>query len=284
MLTRRCFHATASAREKLSNIKLIKLLREEIQAPLNIVKTAVAEAQPAGDYDAALQLLKQAMTKRGEKLVAKSAGRQATEGWVIAARSACGKAASLSILNCETDFVAKSEGIVALAQSVGKALSEQAVASDPAVTDENLAPVAQEQLYNLSIDGQSLSQKLTESISVFGESIRVNQAVTTLLSADHNQALGIHCHGAPSGGVTKNIFLGRMGALIRVARQDAKDVAALQQQADELAREVVAQNADTLEEFWSLEKVGDAQGRTVRQWAGEDITIEAWARWERDQS
>ncbi|ORY81445.1 elongation factor TS-domain-containing protein [Protomyces lactucae-debilis] len=283
MLLRRSFHVSSFTREKLSNIKLIKLLREEIQAPLNIVKTAVAEAQPAGDYDAALQLLKQAMTRRGEKLVAKSVGRQATEGWVIAARSQCGKAASLSILNCETDFVAKSDGVVALAQSVGRALADKAAQGE--TSGDDLAPVEQSTIDGLTVDGQPLSQKLTESISVFGESIRINRAMTALLGARKGQVLGIHCHGAPAtNNPTKDVYLGRMGALVRLTQSAGMDAAVSQLQADEIAREIVAQNPDGLEEFWSLDKVGDKEARTVRQWAGDDVTIEAWARWERDQS
>lgn len=75
----------------------------------------------------------------------------------------------------------------------------------------------------------------------------------------------------------KDVYLGRMGALINISGPASTTLA----QADELAREMVAQNPDSLEEFWNSEKVGDQESRTVRQWAGPDMNILHWTRLER---
>lgn len=266
--------APAAGRRSLTTMQLIKKLREEVQAPLNIVKSAVSQAQPAGDYEAALAILRKEMTKRGEKLVAKSADRAATEGWVIAARSRDGKAASLSVLNCETDFVAKSEKVVDLAAAIGRSFVD--AAGSKAEQADSHVTSSQDQLDAIEVEGQGLKDRLTEAMSLFGESMRVNRAVQTRLAKSvDDTVVGIHCHGGPS--ISRDVYLGRMGAMINVRAQS--DTA--RQLADELAREVVAQNPDSMDEFWTLDKVGDSEGRTVRQWAGKDIEITAWTRFER---
>lgn len=261
----RCY----STKPVLSTIQLIKKLREEIHAPLNIVKAAVSKASPAGDYDAALSILKKEMTKRGEKIAAKASDRVTAEGWVITARSSDGKSASISVLNCETDFVAKSDEIMQLATQIGSELAEQAP-DHPIGT--HVSKTADE-VDALTINGESVASKLTNSTSIFGESIKVASALTTRLAASAPRSvLGIYCHGGPS--ISKDVYLGRMGALLNISAEST-DIAKI---ADELAREVVAQDPETIEELWTLEKIGDAKNRTVRQWAGNDVAIEAWTR------
>lgn len=259
---------------QLSTMQLIKKLREEVQAPLNIVKTAVSQAEPAGDYESALAALKKEMTKRGERLVAKSADREAKEGWVIAARSENGQAASLAILNCETDFVAKSAKVMSLATVIGKGIADEA---DNFVPErDGQAQLSQAQIDSIGVQGIPLKESLTESMSVFGETLRVQRAVVSSISRNHkNKLIGIHCHGGSSP--MKDVYLGRMGALLNISANESTTL----DQADELAREMVAQNPDSLEEFWSSEKVGDKQNRTVRQWAGTDLEILHWVRLER---
>lgn len=255
-------------------MQLIKKLREEVQAPLNIVKSAVAQAQPAGDYESALSALKKEMTKRGERLVAKSADRDAKEGWVIAARSDDGRSASLAVLNCETDFVAKSAKVLSLAAVIGKAIAN---GTQTFTTEQNdHVQLTQHQIDGVDVHGIPIKQSLTESMSVFGESMRIQRAVASSISQiQRNNLIGIHCHGGSSP--MKDVYLGRMGALINIKASESTTLA----QADELAREMVAQNPDSLEEFWHSEKVGDQEKRTVRQWAGPDLEILQWTRLER---
>ncbi|CCG82046.1 Elongation factor Ts, mitochondrial [Taphrina deformans PYCC 5710] len=257
----------------LTTIQLIKKLREELQAPLNLVKSAVSAAEPSGNYESALAILKKEMIKRGEKLVAKSADRAATEGWVIAARSGDGTAGSLSVLNCETDFVAKSSKVVELASKVGQRLAVSAKSDD--TPKDRHRDMPQEEIDNVTLEGVSLKEALTQSMSVYGESMRMTRASTSSIKHAKMTAIGIHCHGGPT--LTQDVYLGRMGAMINIvtANQTTKEMA------DELAREVVAQNPDSMEEFWALEKVGDPQQRTVRQWAGDDVEIVSWTRLER---
>lgn len=270
--TLKAAHCYASAARSLTTMQMIKKLREETQAPLNIVKSAVSAAT-VGDYESALAALKTAMTKRGEKLVAKSAERTATEGWVIGARTEDGRSASISVLNCETDFVAKSDKVVSLASDIGLRLAESASKDDTGSVD--YTKLSAEALGGIQVSDSSVQEHLTQAMSLFGETMRMSQAITTRSIPDKIQFIGLHCHGGPT--VSQNIFLGRMGAMVTIQSGHPKT----KELADEMAREVVAQNPDTIQEFWTLEKIGDAQHRTVRQWAGEDVDIVAWTRLER---
>lgn len=94
----------------------IKRLRELTGAGMMDVKKALTEAD--GDFDAAVEALR----IKGAKDVGKRAGRTTANGLVAQAGSA------LLELNCETDFVAKNESFIELAQQ----LVEHADATKPA--------------------------------------------------------------------------------------------------------------------------------------------------------
>ena len=261
MMLRSCQRLYSSS----STIQLIKKLREEIHAPLNLVKSAVAQAEPKNDYDSALAILRTEMTKRGEKLVAKSSDRATNEGVVVTARSEDGQSGAIVVLNCETDFVAKSNDFRDLATDIAKTVMTE---SGPIGTH---APITTD---NIEMQGKVIPQILVDRTSLFGERINLTSSLTTRLAKTRAfHAIGIHCHGGTS--ISKDVWIGRMGTLINVsADRDLSNV-------DELAREVVAQNPETIEEFWTLEKIGDKQNRTIRQWIGDDVEIDAWTRLEK---
>jgi elongation factor Ts len=81
----------------------IKALREKTGAGMMECKTALVEA--GGDEDKAIEILR----KRGLATATKKAGRIAAEGLVNAYIHAGGKIGVLLEVNCETDFVARSE-------------------------------------------------------------------------------------------------------------------------------------------------------------------------------
>jgi elongation factor Ts len=81
----------------------VKKLRSVTGAGMMDAKQALAEAQ--GDIDKAIEILR----KRGQKVAAKKADRQAVEGLVGVYLHANGKLAALVEVNCETDFVARTE-------------------------------------------------------------------------------------------------------------------------------------------------------------------------------
>jgi len=93
----------------------IKALRDRLGTGMVDTKNALVEA--GGDVEKAVEILR----LKGAKGNAKRADRATSEGLVAVAESA--GATTLFELACETDFVAKNEKFVALAERVGQALA-----------------------------------------------------------------------------------------------------------------------------------------------------------------
>lgn len=89
----------------------VKRLREQTAAGMLDCKKALEEAD--GDFDAAVELLR----LKGAKDVSKRAGRTAANGLVTAELDGT-EAGVLLELNCETDFVAKTDVFQAVAEQI----------------------------------------------------------------------------------------------------------------------------------------------------------------------
>ncbi len=133
----------------------IKALREQTGAGMLDVKKALDEAD--GDKAKATELLR----IKGLKGVTKREGRSATNG-LVAARAEDG-VGTLVEINCETDFVAKGEKFLALADQV----LEQAVRTDAADADSLLASSLE--------DGRTVKELLDEANATIGEKIEVRR-------------------------------------------------------------------------------------------------------------
>jgi len=83
--------------------KMVGELRESTGAGLMDCKKALVEAE--GDIDQAIELLR----KRGVAKAAKKAGREASEGLIDTYIHLGGKVGVLTEINCESDFVAKTD-------------------------------------------------------------------------------------------------------------------------------------------------------------------------------
>lgn len=94
------------------SMALVKELREKTGAGLLDCQKALGEAE--GDVDKALRLLRE----RGLAKAAKKAGRAAADGAVGAYIHPGGKIGVLVELNCETDFVAKTDEFQQLLRDV----------------------------------------------------------------------------------------------------------------------------------------------------------------------
>lgn len=94
------------------NAKLIAQLREQTGAGILDAKKALEET--SDDYDKAVELLR----KRGKKVAAKKADRVAAEGIVESYIHGQGRVGVLVRLNCETDFVARTDQFKQLAHQL----------------------------------------------------------------------------------------------------------------------------------------------------------------------
>ncbi|HEX2164108.1 MAG TPA: translation elongation factor Ts [Thermoanaerobaculia bacterium] len=101
--------------------QMVKELRERTGAPMMQVKNVLVEA--GGDMDKAIELLR----TKGLAAAAKKAGRATAEGVVGSYIHAGGKIGVLVEVNCETDFVARTEDFQQLVRDVAM----QIAAADP---------------------------------------------------------------------------------------------------------------------------------------------------------
>jgi elongation factor Ts len=99
---------------------LVKELREKTGAGMMDCKRALAEA--GGDFAKAEELLR----KKGLAAAAKKSSRAATEGAVASYIHMGGKIGVLVEVNCETDFVARTEGFQALVKDVAMQIAATA--------------------------------------------------------------------------------------------------------------------------------------------------------------
>jgi elongation factor Ts len=133
----------------------IKALREQTGAGMMDVKKALDEAE--GDRAKAIEILR----VKGLKGVTKREGRSASNGLVAA--SATDGVGTLVEVNCETDFVAKGEKFIALADQV----LTQAVAAGATDADSLLASTLE--------DGKTVKELLDEANATIGEKIEVRR-------------------------------------------------------------------------------------------------------------
>jgi len=103
--------------------QMVKELRERTGAGMMDCKNALAECQ--GNLDAAVEALR----KKGLAAAAKKAGRVTAEGAVGSYIHAGGKIGVLVEVNCETDFVARTDQFQELVRDVAMHIA----ASDPRV-------------------------------------------------------------------------------------------------------------------------------------------------------
>ena len=94
--------------------QMVKELREMTQAGMMDCKKALVEAE--GNMDKAVEWLRE----KGLAAAAKKAGRIAAEGVVASYITECGKVGVVVEVNCETDFVAKTDNFINFSKNVAK--------------------------------------------------------------------------------------------------------------------------------------------------------------------
>ena len=172
----------------------VNQLRKTTGAGMMDCKNALVEAE--GDFDKAIEILR----KKGQKVAAKRADRDSSEGATIAKVNSDNTEGVIISLNCETDFVAKNESFVALANE----LAEMAL-------KYNTLDALLQAPYN----GISVQDKLTEQTGVIGEKIEIGSFEK--LSAPF---VGFYIHAG-----NKIATLVGLSAVVNNADVVAKDVA-----------------------------------------------------------
>ncbi len=135
----------------------VNKLRQMTGAGMMDCKQALSEAN--GDFDTAIDILR----KKGQKVAAKRADRDANEGLVIAKTTADGTRGVLVCVNCETDFVAKNGDFAAMAERMAQTALDKGAGSVDAL-----------KALPYDSNGLSIAEKLVEQTGVIGEKIDIS--------------------------------------------------------------------------------------------------------------
>ena len=134
-------------------------LRKISGAGIMDCKNALVEAN--GDFDAAINVLR----KKGQKVAAKRADRDASEGIAITKINADKNAGVAIVLACETDFVAKNEDFTNFVKELSELNNENS---------SNLEELKSSKMKN----GETVEDNIISLIAKIGEKITIGKAKT----------------------------------------------------------------------------------------------------------
>ncbi|MEA2107093.1 MAG: translation elongation factor Ts [Bacteroidota bacterium] len=133
----------------------VNKLRKSTGAGMMDCKKALVEAD--GDFDKANQIIRE----KGQAIANKRSDREASEGVVLAKTNDDHTKGAIISLNCETDFVAKNDDFVAIAEKI----LNKAVENFPADIDA---------LKNIELDGKPIGDIVVEQSGIIGEKIELS--------------------------------------------------------------------------------------------------------------
>ncbi|HET6566375.1 MAG TPA: translation elongation factor Ts [Rhodothermales bacterium] len=135
----------------------VKRLRETTGVGMMDCKRALEEAD--GDFEQAIEILR----KKGQKVAAKRAEREAKEGLIVTAVSDDRRRGVIAEVNCETDFVARNEDFANFAQQIAGLLLQKAPKDMDAL---NVLPFG---------EGRTVGEAVTDMTGKIGEKIDVRR-------------------------------------------------------------------------------------------------------------
>lgn len=154
----------------------VKALRDATGAGVMDAKRALEEA--SGDFEAAKLVIQQ----QGLASAAKRSGRETNQGIVVAYTHPAGKGGgrigALVELNCETDFVARTDGFQALAHEIAMqvaAMNPIAITSEeiPSDIESGTEPMALMEQNSIRDGSKTVGELVQDEIAKTGENIRV---------------------------------------------------------------------------------------------------------------
>ena len=204
----------------ITSADVAKLRRMTLAGMLDC-KKALEESD--GNFDKAIEIIR----KKGQAVASKRADRDATEGVVLAKVTSDGKFGALTVLNSETDFVAKNADFIAFANKI----IDLALAKKPASLDE---------LKSLPLDGGKVGEKVVEYIGIIGEKLELSYYEK--IEASHVQAY-IH----PGNKLATLVGFSKAGLSVQVYKDIAMQIAAMNPVAidkDDVPEKVIAQEIE----------------------------------------
>ncbi|MFA5934258.1 MAG: translation elongation factor Ts [Candidatus Paceibacterota bacterium] len=202
----------------------IKELRDQTGVSVMQCKKALEEAD--GNMEKALIILK----KKGADMASKRADREAHDGIVIVKSS--GNKAALVVLNCETDFVARNDEFIALANNI----ADIALAKGKEGAEKEAVGMTNDLVLKI------------------GENIKIGE-----IKIVEGSNLGVYVHSGKSGVITS-----LSGGDANLSRDIAMHIAAMKP--EYLKREDVPENALAMAtELFTKEVAGSDKPEEIKQ-------------------
>lgn len=206
----------------------VKSLRESTGAGMLDCKKALEEV--GGDMTAAVEALR----KKGLAKAAKKAGRLANEGMLGHYIEKLGRKACLVEVNCETDFVMKTDDFQNFVTRITETVRVQ-------------APSGLEELLATNIGGKTVQVTLVELISKIGENIQIRRFERW--DGKDQEVIGLYLHAGSKIGSLVGIVDPAGKITPDIAREIGMHVAAMQPQfirAEEVPSAVLAKEKEIM--------------------------------------
>ena len=134
----------------------VNKLRKTTGAGMMDCKNALVEAD--GNFDSAIEILR----KKGQKVAAKRADRESSEGVAISVTNSKNTSGVGVVLACETDFVGKNADFIDLAHKIAVI---------------GLKCDSKESLLKENLEEMTVEEKLIEQTGIIGEKIQINDFI-----------------------------------------------------------------------------------------------------------
>ncbi|MFZ1520460.1 MAG: translation elongation factor Ts [Ignavibacteriaceae bacterium] len=204
-------------------------LRQKTGAGMMDCKKALTESN--GDFEKAIEILR----KKGASVASKRAEKSTNEGMVVIKVSDDNKKASIVEVNCETDFVAKSEDFVKLAKDIVEAEFKSESSNAKQLIDSD----------------KSLNDKVVDVMGKVGEKIEVSRVLTE--KAENGLIIDYIHMGSKLGVLVKfDSVSEKTSELLEIGKNIAMQVAAMNPISvyrEEISKEMIEKEIDIYKEL-----------------------------------
>ena len=155
-----------------SNTELIKQLRERTSAGVMDCRNALEESN--GDIDKAENIL----LEKGIASASKKLGRDTNQGIIETYIHSGGRIGSIVEMNCETDFVARTEEFKKLSHDIAMQIAAMAPKAVSSETHPDLELSKEEYLINqpfIKDPSKTIQDLINENVGKLGENIKIRR-------------------------------------------------------------------------------------------------------------
>jgi len=185
--------------------------------------------------------LKEAARKEGWAKVEKLGGRQASQGLIAVACE--GNVVSLLELNCETDFVARSEDFKNLVEEISLSILERGKE-----LSKSNAPTSKEEFVTIPADdafetskGRSVKEAIALSVGQLKENIVVKKAEAII----SNPKVSIQAYAHPHFG-TNSVQMGQFASIVGILRTDPSAKFPTETLAHQICQHIIGMRPESL--------------------------------------